>query len=177
MSRIHVLAALVFFSLIPPSSAQQDGLICSMDEMRFVPPKEKGSASLVAGRVGKAIRFRFEANAPSTFFTSNIHGKADWDRAPGFSFWVRGNDSQGFGGLEFIYDDDYSVRYDLCFPVKKGEWTKIAVAWQDLVPVLPGPRSQPLGTTGGNVPSEALGALHRQVVVLGHLPGDQLRHG
>ncbi len=84
------------------------------------------------------------------FFTSNIHGKPEWDRAQGFSFWVKGNGSDGFGGLEFIYDDDYSVRYDLCFPVHNGEWKKISVAWQDLVPVLPGPAVKPLGTSGGN---------------------------
>jgi hypothetical protein len=102
-----------------------------MDEMQFAPPKEKGSASLVDGRVGKAVRFRFEADAPSTFFSSNIHGKPEWDRALGFSSWVRGNGSDGFEGLEFIYDDDYAMRYDVCFPVKNGEWTKISVAWQD----------------------------------------------
>lgn len=64
-----------------------------MDEMRFAPPKEKGSASLVDGRVGRAVRFRFEADSPSAFFTSNIHGKPEWDHALGFSFWVRSNGS------------------------------------------------------------------------------------
>ena len=153
MTRIPVVAILISLVLSSPSFAQQEGLISSMDEMRFAPPKEKGSASLVEGRVGKAVRFRFESDAASMFFTSNIHGQVEWDKADGFSFWVRGNEASGFGGLDFIYDDDYSVRYDLCFPVKKGEWTKITTAWQDLVPVLPGPRSKPLGTTGGNAPS------------------------
>ncbi len=148
-----VFAAMVFIAAFPPVRAQEAGVIASMDEMRFAPPKEKGSASLV-GRVGKAVRFRFEADAPSTFFTSNIHGKPEWERAQGFSFWVRGHDSDGFGGLEFIYDDDYAVRYDFCFPVKNGEWRKILVAWQDLVPVLPGPAAKPLGTSGGNAASK-----------------------
>ena len=134
--------------------AQEGEVIASMDEMRFSPPKEKGSASLVSGKVGKAVRFRFEADAPSTFFTSNIHGRPEWDRADGFSFWVRGEGTEGFGGLEFIYDDDYAVRYDLCFPVKTGEWTKITVAWRDLVAVLPGPRTKSLGSSSGNLPSK-----------------------
>lgn len=131
MFRIVVFAALVFLAAFPPVRAQEAGVIASMDEMQFAPPKEKGSASLVDGRVGKAVRFRFEADAPSAFFSSNIHGKPEWDRALGFSSWVRGNGSDGFGGLEFIYDDDYAMRYDVCFPVKNGEWTKISVAWQD----------------------------------------------
>ena len=81
MSRISVFAALVFIVSVPPLEAQESGLLASMDEMRFVPPKEKGSASLVNGQVGKAIRFTFEADAPGTFFVSNIRGKPEWDRA------------------------------------------------------------------------------------------------
>ena len=153
MSRISLFAALVLIVPMASTGAQESGLIASMDEMRFVPPKEKGSASLVNGQVGKAIRFRFEADAPGTFFVSNIRGKPEWDRAEGFSFWVRGNGSEGFGGLEFIYNDDYSVRYDYCFPLRNGEWRKIKVVWQDLVFVLPGPTAKPLGTPGGNPPS------------------------
>jgi hypothetical protein len=91
--RIVVFAALVFIAAFPPVRAQEAGVSASMDEMRFAPPKEKGSASLVDGRVGKAVRFRFEADSPSAFFTSNIHGKPEWDHALGFSFWVRGNGS------------------------------------------------------------------------------------
>ena len=113
MFRVVVFAALAFIAAFPPVRAQEAGVIASMDEMRFAPPKEKGLASLVDGRVGKAVRFRFEADSPSAFFTSNIHVKPEWDHALGFSFWVRGNGSDGFGGLEFIYDDDYAMRYDL----------------------------------------------------------------
>src|SRR5271157_5423312 len=152
--RIGVFAALVFLAAVPITWSHGAGVIASMDEIRFAPPREKGSASLVDGRVGRAIRFRLETDAASTFFTSNIHGKPEWDRAQGFSFWVRGNGSDGFGGLEFIYDDDYAVRYDVCFPVKNGEWRKISVAWQDLVPVLPGPAAKPLGTSRGNAASK-----------------------
>ena len=49
------------------------------------------------------------------------------------------------------------MRYDVCFPVKNGEWTKISVAWQDLVPVLPGPAAKPLGRSGGNAAWTAFG--------------------
>ena len=88
MFRIVVFAALVFLGAFALVRAQEAGVIASMDEMRFSPPKEKGSTSLADGRVGRTVRFRFEADSPSTFFTSNIHGKPEWDHALGFSFWV-----------------------------------------------------------------------------------------
>jgi lysophospholipase L1-like esterase len=140
-----------------PSQAAEGELINAMDDLRFGQPKEKASADLVEGKVGKAVRFRFEKEARSTFFTSNIHGTPDWDRAAGFSFWIKGEGIDGFGGLEFIYDEDYAVRYDLAFPVKGNEWTKVTVAWDDLIPVLPGPRALPLGTSGGNPASKLSG--------------------
>ena len=91
------------------------------------------------------------------FFASNIHGSPGWDRAQGFSFWVQGDGVDGFGGIEFIYDDDYAVRYDFAFPVKGSGWSKVTVAWSDLIPVLPGPRARPLGVPGGNEPSKLSG--------------------
>jgi lysophospholipase L1-like esterase len=150
---------LLTIALIPiaPALADEGGVISTMDDMRFNPPKQKGTAELVEGTVGKAVRFDFEKDAISAFFTSNIHGTPEWDRAAGFSFRVRGDGTDGFGGLQFIWDDDYSVRYDLCFPVKGKEWTRVTVAWQDLVPVLPGPGAKPLGMLGGNPPSKITG--------------------
>ena len=37
------------------------------------------------------------------------------------------------------------------------EWTKVTVAWNDLIPVLPGPKAKPQGTPGGNPPSKLSG--------------------
>ena len=146
-----------FASLSLPPARADEGVIASMDELRFQPPKEKGTAGLVEGKVGKAIHFRFAAGNSGTFFPGNIRGTPDWDRAAGFSFWVKGDGTDGFGGLEFLYEDDYAVRYDLAFPVKGAEWTKITVAWDDLIPVLPGPRAKSLGVPGGNLPSKITG--------------------
>src|SRR4051794_6902437 len=69
-------------------------------------PKEKGTAELVEGKSGKAIRFTFAKDARSTFFPGTARGNAEWDKAAGFSFWVKGDGSDAFGGLEFIYEDD-----------------------------------------------------------------------
>lgn len=150
-----LFAAVAFVAVaVAPTRADEGGVIATMDELRFQPPAANGREELVKGKVGGAVRFRFEKDARSTFFTSNIHGAPDWDRAAGLSFWVKGDGTDGFGGLQLIFDDDFAVRYDLAFPVKGAEWTKVNAAWRDFVPVLPGPRAKPLGTPGGNPPSK-----------------------
>jgi lysophospholipase L1-like esterase len=142
--------------LVAASAARADGpVILSMDELRHAPPKEKGTAELVEGKVGKAVRFAFEAGAKSAFFTTNARGTPDWDRAAGFSFSVRGYGTDGFGGLQFIHGDDYAARYDLCFPVRGTEWTKVTVAWRDLAPVTA--KAELLSPTGAFRPSKLAG--------------------
>ncbi len=146
------------FGLAASGRADEAGVIASMDDLPFQPPKARGTAEGVAGKVGKAERLRFEGGSVSTFFTSKIHGQPDWNSAAGFSFWIKkaGTEADGFGGLQLIFDDDYAVRYDLCFPVKGDGWSKINVAWSDLIPALPGPRARPLGNNDArnNLPSK-----------------------
>jgi lysophospholipase L1-like esterase len=133
-----------------------DAVLDTMDEIHFRSPDGKGKAELVEGKVGKAVRFTFNREGQSAFLTSNLHGGPEWDRAAGLSFWVKGDGSDSFAGLQLIYDDDYAVRYDYCFPIRSTEWTKVTVPWRDLVPVLPGEKSKPLGP-GGNSPSKVSG--------------------
>lgn len=152
MSRL-VVAALLFATAFAAAQPDAGPVIDPLDTLRFAAPKEKAKAALVDGKVGKAVRFEFEKDARSTFFTSNIRGTPEWDKSAGFSFWVKGEGTDGFAGLELIYDNDYAVRYDFCFPVKGTDWRKVTVAWSDLIPVLPGPKAKPLGP-GGNPPSK-----------------------
>jgi hypothetical protein len=98
-SGMFILSALFAIVSNAPLRAEEDGLIATMDDLRFAQPKEKGTTELVEGKIGKAVRFRFDKEARSTFFTSNIHGTPVWDRAAGFSFWIKGEGSDGFGGL------------------------------------------------------------------------------
>jgi lysophospholipase L1-like esterase len=128
-------------------------LLDDMDEVRFRSPKGMGKAELVDGKVGKAVRFTFHKGARSAFFTSSLRGAPEWDRAAGISFHVKGDGSASFGGLQLIHDTDFAVRYDYCFPISNTDWTRVTVAWRDFVPVLPGPKSKPLGA-GGNAPSK-----------------------
>jgi|GEM_PF-3813962 len=140
MFRIGVIAALVFLAAVPITWAQEAGVIASMDEMRFAPPKEKGLASLVDGRVGKAVRFRFGADAPSTFFTSNIHGKPEWDRAQGFA-----DRQAALGQPRGLLGRSAAARVERCLPIgrddrQSGDRRDAAPAERDLDPPLAGNR-------------------------------------
>ena len=175
MVRMIVFLSLALLVLVPSASSREGELIASMDEMRFSAPKEKGSASLVDGKVGKAVRFRFEADAPGTFFTSQIHGRPEWDKADGFSFWVRGEDADGFGGLEFIYDDDFAVRVR---PLLPGAGEGMDQGDRGLAGPgsrAPRPAAQTTRIAERQPALEAVRHVRRQVVVLGRLPGVELR--
>ena len=152
-----LFTALVLFCAFGAAHGADDALIDSMDDLHFHAPKEKAKVELVDGKVGKAVRFSFDQGSSGAFCTSNLHGSPAWDRAAGLSFWVKGDGSDHFGGLELLYDDDYAVRYDFAFPLKSTEWTKVVVPWRDLTPVLPGPKSNPLDPAGDNKPSKITG--------------------
>jgi lysophospholipase L1-like esterase len=148
--RVAILAI-----LLAASPALADGpLVASMDDLKaFNAPKDKARAESVEGKVGKAIHFAFDKDARSVFFTSRIRGTPDWDKAAGLSFWVKGDGTDGFGGLQLVFNEDYAVRYDVAFPVRGTAWTKVVVPWRDFVPVLPGEKSRPLDPAGPNKPS------------------------
>lgn len=48
----------------------------------------------------------------AVFMTARIHGEADWDRCDGFSFWVKGDGSGSWAGIELIDRDDFALRDD-----------------------------------------------------------------
>lgn len=125
-----------------------------MDELRFRPPKDKGQAEIVPGKIGNAVSFVFERDCRSLFFTQPLRGTPEWNRSAGLSFWVKGDGSDHFGGLELIHDEDYSVRYDAMFPIRSTDWSHVTLAWRDLIPVLPGPKAKPLDPNRGNLPSK-----------------------
>ena len=120
-----------------PAFVSAGNVIDSMDEVRFRAPKEKGrpnwSRARSARRSGSPSR-RTPA-APSSPATSAAAGLGQGGR---HLVLGQGRRLRLFGGLQLIYDDDFAVRYDFCFPIKGKEWTKVTVAWDDFVPVLPG---------------------------------------
>lgn len=153
MRRVAILGLLALLPLGLVGAADEGSIIDSFEQNRFR-PTDKGKLELIEGKVGKAMRFSFPEKCQNDFFMNASKGTPAWDEAAGFSFWVKGDGSDHCGGLQFIYDDDFSVRYDYLFPIKNTEWTKITVAWRDLVPVLPGAKSVPLDAKTGNKPSK-----------------------
>ncbi|HEV7281069.1 MAG TPA: GDSL-type esterase/lipase family protein [Pirellulaceae bacterium] len=133
---------------------EKSHLISEMDEDLFRSANEKAIVRTTEGKFGSAVEFSFAEGGQSAFCTSSLRGDGRWDGADGFSFWLKGDGSENLGGLQFIFDDDYAVRYDFAFPLDDQEWKKIVVRWEDLVPVLPGERSRPLSKQGPNRPSK-----------------------
>jgi len=136
------------------SAPQDNTLIHSMDEGKIRSLKAESRVEFVDGKVGKAAKFTFDDKCSGAFCGTGIRGTADWDKAAGFSFWVKGDGSKRFGGLQFIWNDDYGARYDYMFPIDSTEWKKIVVAWRDLVPAMPTPACKFIDPKAGNAPSK-----------------------
>lgn len=132
-------AAGTFLSAQPGAAT----VILDMDSVRHRPiefGKDKtptGTVELVEGKIGQACRFTFVDGAQSGFFTASVRASEAWDAADGISFWVKGDGSESWGGLELIDGSDYRFRYGYCFPIDSTEWRKITVPWHDLVPEHP----------------------------------------
>jgi lysophospholipase L1-like esterase len=82
--------------------------------------------------------------------TAAVRPTPQWDQADGFSFWVKGDGSKSWGGIEMIDKSDFKLRYGYCFPIDSTEWHKITVPWRDLTPELSAP---PVDAKGGYAPS------------------------
>lgn len=142
-----------------PATAAVDrsALIFTMDAAQHRPGtfgKAKtsvGTIEVVPGKVGNACRFAFVEGASGGFFTGAVQADEAWDRAAGFSFWLKGDGSSNWGGLELIDRSDYRLRYGYCFPLDSTEWRKITVPWCDLIPELPA--GLPVGPEDGYAPS------------------------
>ena len=99
-----------------------------------------GTAESVEGKFGKAVKFTFTEGARGGWMMGRVRGDtAAWDRAAGFSFWVKGDGSKSWGGIELIDKDDFGLRYAYCFPIDSTEWRKVVVRWSDLTPELAAP--------------------------------------
>jgi len=152
------LVAAVLFLLARAAFCADSLPIDSMDSESFRLPKEKGRLELVEGKVGKALKFSADDQCSGIFFIGKSPGKPEWDSAAGFSFWLKGDGSNHLGGLQFVWNEDYALRYTYAFPIDSTDWKKITVAWRDLVPALPNPNAKPLDPKNGNAPSR-LGAV------------------
>lgn len=145
-ARACVLVLLVACS---PLAWAAEPVVFDMDTLRHKPneitDKDKkkipsGTAELVEGKFGKAVKFSFVDGARGGFMVGRVPaGGADWSKFDGFSFWVKGDGSEAWGGIELIDKSDFGLRYASAFPIDSTEWRKIVVPWRDLVPELAGP--------------------------------------
>ena len=152
------LGPLITFGFVAWATSAADSLVVfDMDTIRHQPgtvgPQKAplGTVELVEGKVGRACRFSFGTNNQSGFFTASVRPTPSWDQAAGFSFWVQGDGSSNWGGLELIDGSDYALRYGYCFPIDSTAWRKITVPWCDLVPELP--KGQVVDAKSGYAPS------------------------
>jgi lysophospholipase L1-like esterase len=117
--------------------------ICDMDSLIFkvgtfgTDKKPTGTQELVDGKFGKATKFSFADKSSGGFFFSSPKTTPEWDKAAGISFWVKGDGSDSYGGLEMIDPNDYALRYAYCFPIDSTEWKKIVIPWRDILPETP----------------------------------------
>ncbi len=155
------LAVLVVFSgVASPLQGQQAGeaVVFDMDAVRHkpIPFGDKGTPTgtveVVEGKFGKACKFSSAPDARNGFFVATAKASPMWDEAAGISFWVKGDGSRHWGGLELIDQANYALRYGYCFPVDSTEWQKITVPWCDLIPELPA--GQLVDPRGGYAPSK-----------------------
>lgn len=134
--------------------AAEGALIDAMEEANFRLPKEKGRLEIVDGKYGKAAKFTFDDGCRNVFFMSRTRGASEWDRAEGFSFWVKGDGSDHLGGIEIVWNEDYALRYAVAFPIDSKEWRKVVVPWRDIIPETPKPGALLIDPKNGNAPSK-----------------------
>src|SRR4051812_9224418 len=121
-----VLAALLGSPALAVDDEPAGPVLFDMDTLRFkvgeFTDKDKqkvpaGGAELVDGKVGKAVRFTFAQGSSGGFVMAGMKGSPEWDHADGFSFWVKGDGSKSFGGIELIDASDFGIRFGYCFPI------------------------------------------------------------
>src|SRR5688572_2534031 len=131
MPRI-VLSSLITLAAL---SAVEAEVLDTFDEMTLKAGNDKVRVEPAVGRSGKAVQVAFAAECASSFAMGRVRGRPEWDQAAGISFWVKGDGSTTMGALQFVWNDDYAVRYDAAFPIRSTEWTRVVIPWRDLIPV------------------------------------------
>ena len=120
MMHRHSLQALAVALVAASASAETPTVVLDMDTVRHrmteVVNKEEqkvpaGTVELTDGKVGKACRFTFVDGARSGFAAATLRGDTSgWESAAGLRFWVKGDGSASWGGLELIDASDFSLR-------------------------------------------------------------------
>ena len=145
MAAVLVCAVLVLAAAAGCAGQAQvsQQVIMDMDTVQFSPgvfgeeDQPVGTVEAAEGRSGSACRFNFVEGASNGYFSAEVEAGPAWEEAEGISFWVKGDGSDSWGGLELVDTSDYALRYGYAFPITSTEWVKITVPWCDLIPILP----------------------------------------
>lgn len=156
--RSWIFSLLLAVLLLPASQsapAAEGPVLDSMDQVSFTAPRDlgKGQVKGVPGKVGNALQFSFADDCQGGFMQGHVRGSDAWDKAAGFSFWVKGDGSNHLGGIEMIWNEDYGQRYGYAFPINSTEWRKIVVPWRDLIPEK-ADTAKGIDPVNGNAPSK-----------------------
>jgi lysophospholipase L1-like esterase len=150
---LSILLASLLCHAASAAPAEDKTLLDSMDQVTFAASSPKGHVERVPGRDGGALKFSFDNDCAGVFIQGRHPGGPEWDRAAGFSFWVKGDGSEHLGGIEFIWNGDYSQRYAYAFPINSTQWKKVVVPWRDLIPETSG-IAQAIDPHGDHPPSK-----------------------
>ncbi|MBA3699343.1 MAG: CIA30 family protein [Planctomycetes bacterium] len=134
--------------------AAEPAVLDTFDTVTLKAGNDKVRVESIAGHTSAAIRLNFAAECASSFAMGRVRGHPDWDHAAGISFWVKGDGSATRGAIQFVWNDDYAVRYDASFSITSMEWTKVVIPWRDLIPVAANEKSFPLDPAGERKPSQ-----------------------
>ncbi len=155
--RNFLLPGVLLLASVHRLSAADSSVIDSMEALPRV-AGEKVTAELVDGKLGRAVKLRFDDGCQNVYAQTRSRGASEWNTSDGFSFWVKGDGSDHLGGVEFVWNDDYALRYAFAFPINHTDWRKIVVRWRDLTPETANPAALPIDPQHGNAPSK-LGAI------------------
>ncbi|HJT31016.1 MAG TPA: GDSL-type esterase/lipase family protein [Pirellulales bacterium] len=152
-----MFSIMLLMAFVHRLAAGDEMAISSMEALPRL-TEEKITAQLADGKMGRAVRLSFDDGCQNVYAQTSTRGTPEWDKADGFSFWVKGDGSDHLGGIELVWNDDYALRYAFAFPINHTDWRKVVVHWRDLVPETANPAALPIDPHRGNAPSK-LGAI------------------
>jgi lysophospholipase L1-like esterase len=153
LAGLSKISAILILS-VPALCGAADSVVDAFETSAFNAPKEKGRFQIVEGKEGKAVKFSFDDACKSSFFMRKLKGAPEWDSSEGFSFWLKGDGSDHSACMQFLWNEDYKMRYEFAFSLKSTEWKKVYVPWTDLVPVLSHEGAKLIDMKNGILPSK-----------------------
>ena len=156
MTRIRSAASTVTLAALIALFANVGDAMASdaFDPASFRVAGAKAQLKLGDSEHSKTLELKFADDCKSNMIVGRTGGTPEWNKAAGFSFWLKGDGSDHLGALEFIWNDDYGLRYAYAFSLKDTAWRKVVVAWRDLLPEVSNPAARPIDAATGSAPAK-----------------------